>query len=113
MRKKSNSWNWVGTKYRIKSAISCKILIFIAGIDQEYQAVMLFACWIYVYLNQNSKLFDSFTRIDVSKNQLHNGIDFSQVIDSMELMAGLLNCLKIQALENWFLSISCALTFTT
>jgi hypothetical protein len=88
-----------------------KFYFFKAGIDQEYQAVILFACWIYVYLNQNSKLFGSFNFLQPS-NQFYNGIYFSQVIDSMELMAGVLNCLKIQALENWFLSISGALTFT-
>ncbi len=35
--------------------------------------------------------------IHASKNQFHNGIDFSQEIDSLESMPGVLKSLKIQA----------------
>ncbi len=38
--------------------------------------------------------------IDEFKNQFQNIIDFSKVIDSMELMPRILKSLKIRALEN-------------
>jgi hypothetical protein len=37
--------------------------------------------------------------IDASKNQFHNGIGFTQWIDSVESMPGILKSLKIQVLE--------------
>jgi hypothetical protein len=37
--------------------------------------------------------------IDASRNQIHNGIDFSQRIDSVESMPGILKSPKIQALN--------------
>jgi hypothetical protein len=37
-----------------------------------------------------------------SKNQFHNGIDFSQGIDTVESMPGVLKSLEIQALEYEF-----------
>jgi hypothetical protein len=38
--------------------------------------------------------------IDVSKYEFHNGIDFLQVIDSVESMPGVLKSFKIRALTN-------------
>jgi hypothetical protein len=48
--------------------------------------------------------------IDDSKNQFHNRIDLSKVIDSMELMPRILKSLKIWALEK--LLVSDAVTCT-
>jgi hypothetical protein len=44
--------------------------------------------------------------VDASKNQIHNGIDFSQGIDSVVSMPGVLKSLKIQAQTKIFVLFS-------
>ncbi len=43
----------------------------------------------------NSEIFNSSTWFDAYRNHFHSAIDFSQRIDSMELMPGALQSLKI------------------
>ncbi len=106
--------NWVGTKYGIESAMPHKMLIFKAGIDFSFPAdgchivCLLEMCWPIgvsrsTYDDDNSEIlnFSHGIEIDVFKKQFHNGINFSQGIDPVESMPGVLNSLKIRAQISW------------
>ncbi len=108
--RKINSWEL--SMNQVWNRVWHKMLIFTAGIDFSSPADschILFACWkrveqIGVSLPHTQHMPTTILKslipsheIDVSKNQFHNGIYFSQGIDSVELMQG---ALKIRA-HDW------------